>query len=150
MSRFSGWTLAKVQSVSKEPIEQKETEPKKLPKITIEQNDYVSAISQALSILGVSHVLEYKFLKDRRFRFDIAVPEVQLAIEFEGGIFSGGRHTRGAGYSNDCKKYNLAIRHGWTLLRYSSADVSKKNWEFRIADEIREFIDLKRNEYVSK
>jgi len=148
MSRFSGWTLAKVQSMTNETVQQKEPDVKKRSKKVTEQNNYVSAISQALNILGVHHVLEYQFLKDRRFRFDLAIPEIQLAIEFEGGIFSGGRHTQGVGYSNDCKKYNLAVRHGWTLLRYSSADVYKKNWEFRIADEIKEFINQKRSEHV--
>ncbi len=37
--------------------------------------------------------LEYKFLEDRRFRFDIALPADRIAFEVCGGTFSGGhRH----------------------------------------------------------
>lgn len=62
---------------------------------------------------------EYKFLQDRRFRFDFAWPTYKVAVEVEGGAWSNGRHTRGQGYIDDCKKYNLAVMWGWSLLRYT-------------------------------
>jgi len=102
--------------------------------------DYAGMISSALDMLGVDHVREYKFLHDRRFRFDIAIPGEMVAVEFEGGVFTSGRHTRGKGYSRDAKKYNLAVRHGWRLFRYTTADTNKINWEFEVADEIKRLI----------
>ncbi len=67
---------------------------------------------------------EYKFLKNRRFRFDFAWPDRMIAVEIEGGVFSGGRHTRGAGYTRDLEKYNLATLHGWLVFRFTTQDVT--------------------------
>lgn len=66
---------------------------------------------------------EHVFLKGRRFRFDFAWIDIRLGMEVEGGVFSGGRHTRGVGYGKDLEKYNLAAMHGWTVYRFTTQDV---------------------------
>ena len=63
---------------------------------------------------------EYCFHPTRKWRFDFAYPERMLAIEIEGGTYSGGRHTRGQGFENDCEKYNTATLMGWKVLRYTA------------------------------
>jgi very-short-patch-repair endonuclease len=105
--------------------------------------DYPGRIFNALKVLKIAAVREYRFLHDRRFKFDIAIPEKKICIEFEGGIYSKGRHTRGKGFARDAKKYNLAVIHGWKLLRCTTADVKEFNWEFRAADEIKKLIEGK-------
>ena len=40
-------------------------------------------------------VTELKFHPSRKFRFDYAWPEHRVAVEINGGAWSGGRHTRG-------------------------------------------------------
>lgn len=60
---------------------------------------------------------EYRFCTERRWRFDFAWPESNLACEVEGGTWSRGRHTRGAGFEKDCEKYNAATLDGWRVLR---------------------------------
>lgn len=65
-------------------------------------------------------VEEHKFHPTRRWRFDFADLENKIAIECEGGIWTSGRHTRGAGFSNDTEKYNQAVLLGWRVLRYCS------------------------------
>ena len=59
----------------------------------------------------------------RRWRFDFAWPDRMLAVEIDGGAFSGGRHTRGAGFSEDCRKLNAATLLGWRVLRFTGADL---------------------------
>jgi len=62
-------------------------------------------------------IREYQFHPTRKWRFDFAYPDAKVAIEVEGGSFSSGRHTRGAGFEGDCEKYNAAAIRGWCVLR---------------------------------
>lgn len=145
MSRFPGWTMKDVERLmNKNIVDSTKTADKTSGVKYINKKaaapDYVGMISSALTLLKIEHEREYKFLHDRRFRFDIALPKHKIAIEFEGGVFTGGRHTRGKGYANDAKKYNLAVMHGWKLLRYTTADTNKANWEFSLAAEIKDLI----------
>ena len=79
-------------------------------------------IDTILSIYELEYIKEFKFHPSRKWRFDyVIIPEDEkIAIEFEGGVWSGGRHTRGSGYSKDCEKYNAAQCLGWRVLRYTS------------------------------
>lgn len=69
---------------------------------------------------------EYKFSDKRKFRFDYAIPEHKIAIEYE-GVYQNhtgkSRHTTVTGYSRDCEKYNLAVIEGWRVLRYTAKNV---------------------------
>jgi very-short-patch-repair endonuclease len=71
----------------------------------------------------LSPVREYRFVPARMFRFDFAFVADKLAVEIEGGVWTGGRHLRGQGFESDCIKYNWATRLGWRVLRYSTAQV---------------------------
>jgi len=62
---------------------------------------------------------EYRFTPERRWRFDFAIPELKIAIEIEGGIWTNGRHSRGSGYTKDLEKYNTATALGWRIFRFS-------------------------------
>ena len=95
--------------------------------------------AQVAEVFMVTPVLEHRFgaeiaggtgkgLRERLkshgvkdWRFDLAVPEYRIAVEFEGGTFAkgGGRHNRGMGAINDMVKYNTATVHGWRVLRYT-------------------------------
>ena len=59
----------------------------------------------------------------RDWRFDFAWPDRGLAVEVEGGTWSGGRHTRGGGFEGDCEKYNAAALLGWKVLRFTGGMV---------------------------
>lgn len=61
---------------------------------------------------------EYRFDPVRRWRFDLAWPALRLAVEIDGGAFSGGRHTTGAGFRRDLEKANAAVMAGWRVLHF--------------------------------
>ena len=69
------------------------------------------------------YVLEHKFLTDRRFRFDFAWPDYMLYLEVDGMVWTGGRHTSGAGFTRDHEKFNLAHINGWVGIRATSGQV---------------------------
>ena len=62
-------------------------------------------------------VREYRFHPVRRWRFDLAYPQVKLAIEIDGGVYVSGRHSRGAGAEADMEKHAAALLLGWRVLR---------------------------------
>jgi len=65
---------------------------------------------------------EYRPFSTRRFRFDLAVGAPHyVAVEIDGGTWSGGRHVRGDGYDRDCEKQNLATAGGWRLFRVTAS-----------------------------
>jgi len=74
---------------------------------------------QAYKLYGIPEPLrEYKFHETRKWRFDFCWPDIKVAVELEGGVFSGGRHTRGMGFVADCEKYNQAALLGWRVFRF--------------------------------
>ena len=44
----------------------------------------------------------------------------RVALELDGGTYSGGRHTTGTGYAKDCEKLNAATAQGWAVFRLTS------------------------------
>jgi very-short-patch-repair endonuclease len=60
---------------------------------------------------------EFKFHPTRKWRADFAHLDSRTLIEIEGGIFTNGRHTRGAGYAADLEKYLEATLAGWRVVR---------------------------------
>lgn len=102
-------------------------------------NNYIEIICKLLKNNKIEYQTEYKFLKNRKFRFDIAIVKYKIAIEFEGGVWIAGRHTRGYGYINDIEKYNYAVLNGWKLLRYT-AENFKNNKQYLIIEDIKNLI----------
>jgi hypothetical protein len=54
----------------------------------------------------IEFVTEYRFHPTRKWRFDYAIPERMIAIEYNGIMSAKSRHTTVIGYSNDLEKIN--------------------------------------------
>ncbi len=97
------------------------------------QQFYQNAVSWAVTGAGIgSPVLkEYKFHPKRRWKFDFALPNLKLAIEIEGAVWTHGRHTRGKGYIADMEKYTMASMMDWRVIRLTPDQLIKgdlKKW----------------------
>ena len=69
---------------------------------------------------------EHRFHATRRWRFDFAWPARKIAVEIDGGMWSGkngGYHNSPAGFAADCEKLNAALEDGWRVYRYTPAQV---------------------------
>jgi len=70
---------------------------------------------------SVTLVEEHRFDKERRFKFDFAIPAMMIAVEFEGGIFiQNSSHNSAKMLTKDTDKYNLAQSLGWKVLRFTA------------------------------
>lgn len=67
---------------------------------------------------------EFRFHPVRRWRFDYAVPEIRLAVEYHGHAGFVGKgvsgHSTIKGLTNDCEKMNSAIAAGWRVLAFTA------------------------------
>ena len=85
---------------------------------------------------------EFKFHHTRKWRFDYAFPFLMIAVEVDGGVWTGGRHINPAGYVNDMEKLNTAASMGWLVLRITTDDrfasktfdLIKQTGEYRISE----------------
>lgn len=81
---------------------------------------YKLHIISVLQKSGLEFQEEYKFDEVRKFRFDWAIEELKLGIEYEGIFSEKSGHTTISGYTKDVTKYNLATKLGWQILRYTA------------------------------
>ena len=100
-----------------------------------------------LKELGLNFVREYRFHKDRKWRFDYALIQpyghsklpLGMAIEIEGGLHTRGRHVRPKGYEGDLEKYNTATLMGWRVLRFSTGQVLRGEAKAFLKEQQRHF-----------
>jgi very-short-patch-repair endonuclease len=75
-----------------------------------------------LSELGLQCFPEYTFHSTRKWRFDVFLPEANVGIELDGGMFSGG-HRHSAAIEKDHEKSNTATMMGIRCLRFTNRQV---------------------------
>lgn len=103
--------------------------PRSKPKrrVSVKKERVVSegeaTLVQHLKTHKIGFEQEYKFHPTRKWRADFLITGTKILIEVEGGIWSGGRHTRGKGYIGDMEKYNSAAMMGFTVLRFCTEQV---------------------------
>lgn len=83
---------------------------------------------------------QFKFHPERRWKFDFAWKRHLVAVEIDGGIFVGGRHSRGVSFTKDCEKMNAATMLNWKVLRYTTKDIKER--PVQCAEEVAELLSL--------
>jgi len=84
-------------------------------------------------LFGAENVVsEYKFHPVRRWRFDYAIPDALLSVEYNGHggfVKAGGmsRHGSIIGLTGDCEKINQAIVHGWRVIQFTALHFQHKD-----------------------
>ena len=69
-------------------------------------------------------VSEHPFCPGRKWKFDYAWPDLLVAVEVQGGIWTRGRHTRGAALMDEWEKLNMAAVLGWRILYCQPQDAA--------------------------
>ena len=97
----------------------------KYPKVKGEKvpNEFEAKLAMELRALKINFEQEYQFHPKRKWRADFHIVGKKILVEVEGGIWSGGRHTRGKGYIGDMEKYNAAVMMGYQVIRFSTEQV---------------------------
>jgi very-short-patch-repair endonuclease len=106
----------------------KATKPKgrsKRPKVKGEKipNEFEAKLARELKTLKIEFEQEFEFHPKRKWRADFHLVDKKILVEVEGGIWTGGRHTRGKGYLGDLEKYNAATMMGFQVIRFSTDQV---------------------------
>lgn len=86
-------------------------------------NEFEAKLARELRTLKIDFEQEFYFHPDRKWRADFHLIGKKILVEVEGGIWSGGRHTRGKGYIGDIEKYNAATMMGYQVIRFSTDQV---------------------------
>lgn len=86
-------------------------------------NEFEAKLARELRALKINFEQEYQFHPKRKWRADFHLVGKKILVEMEGGIWSGGRHTRGKGYIGDMEKYNAAVMMGYQVIRFSTEQV---------------------------
>lgn len=112
----------------------KESLPKKVPRQKSYSEKVVTAFFKEQGIPEPE--FEYKFHRERKWRFDLSWKSFHkegykyvftsmpnLAIEVQGGIWTAGRHNRGAAMLKEWEKLNEAAAMGWRILYIQPCDL---------------------------
>lgn len=75
---------------------------------------------------------EYKFHPLRKWRADYCWPIHKVLVEIDGGVWTQGRHTRGAGFLKDLEKLNAAALLGFRVLRYTPQQLVQAVADLRV------------------
>ncbi len=85
---------------------------------------YPLQLNNQLTLAGIpSAVQEFKFHDARKWRFDLCWPDILIAVEVDGAVWSDGRHTRGSGFIKDMEKLNHAALLGFLVFRFTTEQV---------------------------
>lgn len=88
------------------------------------ESDLERTLAQSIALHGLPEPeRELMFHPTRKWRIDFSWPAVMLAVEIEGGAFSGPGHRSVGVFLKNIEKYNALTLLGWRLLRFHGDQV---------------------------
>ncbi len=104
----NSYTAAEYQALVKSAKKQKDNH--RIKRIHSQFTDW-------LTLNKIAFVKEYKFCKERKWLIDYYLPDLNAAVEVEGGVWTAGRHVNPKGFLKDMEKYNAITMAKIQLLR---------------------------------
>ena len=89
--------------------------------------------------LHLKVIKEFQFNPNRKWKADYYIPELNLLIEQEGGVYTRQAHGSISGILRDIAKYNSATQLGYKILRFTPDQL----YTTAALDAIREIAKLK-------
>lgn len=94
--------------------------PKRKPRKVSKHVEWMKeALQEWCNENGYTLLIEHKFSEYRKFRFDFAIKELMIGIEYHGLNSEKSGHTTLLGFTKDQDKANLAQREGWNVYAYT-------------------------------
>ena len=111
------WTSAQLRAHQSKALDKKAARQPKAPKA---KDKTAHLFARLCEVSGLpAPIPEYRFHPTRKWRIDYYFGRngKRVALEVEGGVWTGGRHTTGKGFMGDMGKYNAISTAGIVLLR---------------------------------
>lgn len=111
------WTSSQLRAHQIKALDKKTARQPKAPKA---KDKTALLFTRLCEVSGLPDpVPEYRFHPTRKWRIDYLFEANgrRVALEVEGGVWTGGRHTTGKGFMGDMEKYNAISTAGIVLLR---------------------------------
>lgn len=101
-------------------VERKPAKCPRLPTINVGEEGFLFQCR----LLGIAEPQRnWRFHETRRWEIDFAWPELRIGVEIQGGVWSGGKHGRGAGIVKDMQKHNALLDLKWRVWLYTPGEV---------------------------
>lgn len=129
---FPGWRTSRGSSgsvaSSPRPVAAGSPRPSRTADPAAERLAAFLGLLKPLLDMGLDVRLEHRFHAKRKWRLDLAIPSLMIAVEIEGGMYvrGGGAHQRVGRFKSDMEKYNAATELGWKLFRIGWEHVLNK------------------------
>lgn len=99
------------------PGQTKKTRPEKSRRNLLREQLKSDLLRRVEAQTGEAGVMEYRFAApERRWRSDLAWPNVRVALEIDGGTWNYGRHNRASSMPKEMEKNNGYAERGWLAL----------------------------------
>lgn len=102
------------------------------------ESRYLDTVHRFCDLRGLPRPqAEYRFHSVRQWRADFCWLDQKVAMEVDGGTWSGGRHTRGSGWAKDAEKRRAYAELGYVVVPVTPQELAKGIWVDTVREALR-------------